>query len=171
LIINTLEPHFWGSFFPSFILLHTHSLEFLAFSQIAIHLLFESWVGIQIELPVIVESKFDPVHVSAGTGDDFELETSIEVYGGILADLHSVQVLPPEFYSDLCPGFGYFTFGKFGLRALHGAKKSTIPGMVKDTKKPVIDWQVVYLFACSLQSMMVSMLPPAKCCPISKNKG
>jgi hypothetical protein len=124
-----------------------------------------------MELPVIVESKLDPVNVSTGTGDNFILETSIEVSGGILADLHPGQVLPPELNGDLSPGFGYFSLGKFGLRALHGAKKSTILGMVKDTKKPVIDWQVVYLFACSLQSMMVSMLPPAKCCPISKNKG
>ena len=26
--------------------------------------------------------------------------------------------------SDLSPGIGYFTFGKFGLGALHEAKKS-----------------------------------------------
>jgi hypothetical protein len=63
-----------------------------------------------MELPVIVEGKFDPVHVSAVTGDYFVLKTSVEVSGGILADLHSGQVLPPELNSDLSPGFGYFMF-------------------------------------------------------------
>jgi hypothetical protein len=66
---------------------------------------------------VIVESKFDPVHVSTGTGDDFIFETSIEVSGGILTDLHSGQVFPPWLNGDLSPGFGYFTFGKFWLES------------------------------------------------------
>ena len=72
-----------------------------------------------MELSIIVEGNFNPANVFTGPGDDFELETSIEVSGGILADLHSVQVLPPEFYSDLCPGLGYFTLGKFCLSGLH----------------------------------------------------
>jgi hypothetical protein len=72
-----------------------------------------------MELPVIVESKFDPVHISAGTGDDFILETSIEISGGILTDLHSGQVFPPKLNGDLSPGFGYFTSGEFRLGVLH----------------------------------------------------
>jgi len=39
----------------------------------------------------------------------------MEISGGILTDLHSGQVLPPKLNSNLSPGFGYFTFGKFGL--------------------------------------------------------
>jgi hypothetical protein len=68
------------------------------------------------ELAIIVEGKFDPVHVSTRTGDYFVLETSIEVSGGILTDLHSVHVFPPKLNGDLSPGFGYFTFRKFELR-------------------------------------------------------
>jgi hypothetical protein len=65
---------------------------------------------------VIVESKFNPVHVATGTINDFEFETSIKISGGILTNFHSAQVLPPELNSDYSPGFGYFTFGKFKLR-------------------------------------------------------
>ena len=71
------------------------------------------------ELSVIIESKLDPIHVSAGTGDYFVFETSIEVSGGILTDLHPGQVFSPELNGDLSPGFGYFMFGKFGMGALH----------------------------------------------------
>jgi hypothetical protein len=47
------------------------------------------------ELPVIVECKFDPVHVSTGTGNDFVFETSVEVSGGMLTDFHPAEILPP----------------------------------------------------------------------------
>jgi hypothetical protein len=71
-----------------------------------------------MELPIIVESKFDTLHVSAGACNDFELETSVEISGGILTDFHAGQVFPPELNGDLSPGFGYFTFGEFRLGVL-----------------------------------------------------
>jgi hypothetical protein len=41
-----------------------------------------------MELSVIVEGNFKQAHIFLGPGDDFVLETSIEVSGGILTDLH-----------------------------------------------------------------------------------
>jgi hypothetical protein len=87
-----------------------------------------------MELSVIVEGNFNPANVFTVPGDDFELGTSIEVSGGILADLHSVQVLPPKLVGDLSPGFGYFRFGKLGMIRLHKAKKCTITYRLKDNK-------------------------------------
>jgi hypothetical protein len=80
---------------------------------------FGSLADIHIQkLSVIVESKLNPVHVSAGTGYDFEFETSIEISRRILANLHSAEILTPELDGDLSPGFGYFRFGKFGLGSI-----------------------------------------------------
>ena len=72
-----------------------------------------------MELSVIVEGNYNQAHVFMRPGDDFELGTSIEVSRGILPNLHSAQVFPPELNGDLSPGFGYFTFGKFSLGDLH----------------------------------------------------
>ena len=49
-----------------------------------------------MELPVIIESKFNPVHGSTGTSNDFVFESAIDVPGGILTDFHPGQVFSPE---------------------------------------------------------------------------
>jgi hypothetical protein len=39
--------------------------------------------------------------------------------GGVLTDLHPVNLPVPAFNGDLRPGSGYFTLRKFGLGSLH----------------------------------------------------
>ena len=46
-----------------------------------------------------------------------------------------MEVLPPEFDGDLCPGMGYLVLGKFGLGALHWAKVISLNLCIMDKKK------------------------------------
>ena len=66
---------------------------------------------------VILKKQGDFQHISLRRCENIVFETFKESTG--IADLIGSKFLLPFDNRDISPGFGYFTFGKFGLGALH----------------------------------------------------